>query len=70
MLQPRSPAPGEVQQQRLPARTLLGFNYSTNSLLAPGYPNEWEFFGRVMPFAYLEKSAGNGNESVSATRAF
>ena len=35
----------------LPARTLLGFNYSTNSLLAPGYPNEWEFFARNRPFA-------------------
>jgi plastocyanin len=29
--------------------TSLGFNYSTNSTLAPGYPNEWEFFGRVQP---------------------
>ena len=35
----------------LPARTLLGFNYSTNSLLAPGYPNEWEFFARNRPFS-------------------
>jgi len=31
--------------------TTLGFNYSTNSTLAPAYPNEWEFFGRVHPFS-------------------
>lgn len=30
-------------------RTLLGFSYATNSTLAAGYPNEWEFFGRVAP---------------------
>ncbi len=30
----------------LPMRTLAGFHYSTNSTLAPGYPNEWEFFLR------------------------
>ncbi len=30
----------------LPFRTLVGFHYSTNSTLAPGYPNEWEFFLR------------------------
>ena len=29
--------------------TLLGFNYATNSTLAPAYPNEWEFFVRVRP---------------------
>ncbi len=29
--------------------TSLGFNYSTNSSLAPNYPNEWEFFARVLP---------------------
>ncbi len=27
----------------------VGFNYATNSDLVPGYPNEWEFFARVMP---------------------
>jgi plastocyanin len=31
----------------LPFHTLAGFNYSTNSNLAPGYPNEWEFFART-----------------------
>ena len=35
----------------LPAHTMVGFNYSTNSVLAPGYPNEWEFFGRWLPLA-------------------
>ncbi len=32
-------------------RTMLGFSYATNSTLAAGYPNEWEFFGRVAPLA-------------------
>ena len=30
----------------LPARTMLGLSYSTNSALAAGHPNEWELFGR------------------------
>ncbi|HET7231156.1 MAG TPA: cupredoxin family copper-binding protein [Longimicrobium sp.] len=30
----------------LPYRTLVGFEYATNSALAPGYPNEWELFAR------------------------
>ena len=30
----------------LPARTLLGVRYATNSLVVDGYPNEFEFFGR------------------------
>ena len=34
----------------LPAGTLLGVHYATNSELSPRYPNEWEFFGRVAPF--------------------
>lgn len=33
----------------LPFRTLLGFEYATNSNLAPGYPNEWELFVRHAP---------------------
>ncbi|MEP6571652.1 MAG: cupredoxin family copper-binding protein [Gemmatimonadota bacterium] len=32
-------------------RTLIGFNYSTNSALVPAYPNEWEFFVRALPIA-------------------
>lgn len=35
----------------LPWHSLVGYNYSTNSDLAPRYPNEWEFFGRVAPFS-------------------
>jgi plastocyanin len=34
----------------LPGRTTAGFAYSTSSEVAPGRPNEWEFFGRVAPF--------------------
>ena len=39
----------------LPYRTLVGFYYATNSNLAPGYPNEWEFWGR---HAFLSQDAG------------
>lgn len=39
----------------LPARTLVGFHYATNSQLAPRYPNEWEFFARHQP---LSQDAG------------
>ena len=35
----------------LPKRILAGFNYSTNSTLAPRFPNEWEAFARWMPVA-------------------
>ncbi len=31
--------------------TTIGVNYSTNSTLAPAYPNEWEFFLRAQPLA-------------------
>ena len=34
----------------LPWRVLAGFNYSTNSIVAPNYPNEWELFARAVPF--------------------
>jgi len=33
----------------LPGNFLAGVNYSTNSQLAAGYPNEWEIFGRWAP---------------------
>ena len=33
----------------LPRHTQIGFLYSTNSTLAPSYPNEWEFYGRWLP---------------------
>ena len=35
----------------LPKRLMAGFNYSTNSALAPRFPNEWELFGRWLPLA-------------------
>jgi plastocyanin len=35
----------------LPKRVLAGFNYSTNSTLAPRFPNEWELFARWMPLS-------------------
>ena len=35
----------------LPKRTMLGFNYSTNSTLAPRFPNEWELFARWLPLS-------------------
>lgn len=35
----------------LPKRLLAGFNYSTNSTLAPNFPNEWEVFARWSPIA-------------------
>jgi len=34
----------------LPYRTLVGFEYATNSNLSPGYPNEWEIFARHAAF--------------------
>ena len=33
----------------LPAHLMVGFNYATNSTIAPAYPNEWEYFGRWKP---------------------
>ena len=33
----------------LPARTLVGVHYATNSEISPRYPNEWELFGRYAP---------------------
>ncbi|MGH7504163.1 MAG: hypothetical protein ACRELX_00860, partial [Longimicrobiales bacterium] len=35
----------------LPMRLMVGARYATNSSLTPGYPNEWEFFGRWNPIA-------------------
>ena len=42
-------APTFLLAAGLPARTLLGFHYASNSELSPSYPNEWEFFGRYAP---------------------
>jgi plastocyanin len=67
----------------LPKRFFLGFNYSTNSTLAPDFPNEWELFGRWAPIAQdlgapldLGAQIGYNNASdgidgeVSAARRF
>ncbi|MDP9179654.1 MAG: hypothetical protein M3O61_18430, partial [Gemmatimonadota bacterium] len=35
----------------LPMRLLAGVNYSTNSALAPRFPNEWELFARWAPLS-------------------
>lgn len=35
----------------LPKRFFLGVNYSTNSTLAPDFPNEWEAFARWAPIS-------------------
>jgi plastocyanin len=42
-------APTFLLAASLPARTLFGVHYSTNSELSPRYPNEWEIFGRIAP---------------------
>jgi plastocyanin len=42
-------APTFLLATGLPARTLLGVHYATNSALSPSYPNEWELFGRFAP---------------------
>jgi plastocyanin len=44
-----SSAPTFLLAAGLPARTLLGAHYATNSELSPSYPNEWELFGRYAP---------------------
>lgn len=40
----------------LPSHFMLGFQYATNSTLAPRYPNEWEFFVRWHPFNESEEA--------------
>ncbi len=40
----------------LPQRLLAGAHYATNSQLAPGYPNEWEFFLRARPLEQASAS--------------
>jgi plastocyanin len=42
-------APTFLLAAGLPARTLLGVHYASNSELSPRYPNEWELFGRFAP---------------------
>lgn len=45
-----SNSPTFLLAARTPGRTLVGFQYATSSDVAPGAPNEWEFFGRLAPF--------------------
>jgi plastocyanin len=40
----------------LPARTLVGAHYATNSELSTRYPNEWELFGRIAPLTQETRS--------------
>ncbi len=47
--------PSFILAAGLPAHTMLGFFYSTNSTLVARYPNEWEFFGQA---AVLREDAG------------
>ena len=42
-------APTFLLAASLPARSILGVHYATNSELSPRYPNEWELFGRLAP---------------------
>lgn len=44
-------APTFVVAASLPAHTLFGLSYATNSNLVPRYPNEHEFFVRAAPLA-------------------
>jgi len=41
----------------LPRRSMVGFNYATNSALSPRYPNEWEFLARMAFLSELEGAA-------------
>ena len=43
-------------------RVAVGLTYATNSQLVAGYPNEWEFFGRVAP---LQQDAGQPLDVVA-----
>ncbi len=42
-------APTFLLAAGLPARTLVGVHYASNSELSPRFPNEWELFGRYAP---------------------
>jgi plastocyanin len=44
-------SPTFLMAASLPGRSLVGFSYATNSDVAPRYPNEWEAFARIAPFA-------------------
>ena len=46
-------------------QTLLGFNYSTRSDIAPRFPNEYELFARVAPWRFISLQAGYNNAAES-----
>jgi plastocyanin len=46
--------PSFIVAAGLPAHTMVGFFYTTNSTLAPRYPNEWEFFGQAAPLRQVD----------------
>jgi plastocyanin len=52
-----SNSPTFVVAAGLPWRTTAGFAYATSSDVAPGMPNEWEFFGRAVPFRHGNRVA-------------
>ncbi len=67
-----SNSPTFVVALGLPLRTTAGFAYATSSDVARGKPNEWEYFGRLVPFAHgnrivdlsLQLGYNRGPESV------
>jgi plastocyanin len=48
----------------LPARSLLGVHYASNSELSARYPNEWEFFGRIAPLQQERNAPLNASVQV------
>jgi plastocyanin len=72
-----SNSPTFVVAAGLPWRSTAGFAYATSSDVAPGMPNEWEFFGRVVPLAHgnrfadvsLQLGYNHGPESVDGELA-
>lgn len=52
-----SNSPTFVVAAGLPLRTTAGFAYATSSNVVFGKPNEWELFGRLVPFAHNNRVA-------------
>lgn len=52
-----SNSPTFVVAAGLPLRLTAGFAYATSSSVVPGKPNEWELFGRLVPFAHANRVA-------------
>lgn len=49
----------------LPLHASAGVRYSTNSTLVSRYPNEWEFFGRIMPLAQMRGAPVDASVAAS-----